>query len=445
MALIASAETQVASVESNATGAGGGYEENSDMVQTAIEQENGTIGSKQRVRQTVASTISRPENFEADIARCYKKLLEEHPDEDKQRLKNKCREMYSEKPVQSRAENRCNSINAELRKELELALEKARSADDEDLERIKEHIHKIKEKIEENKRICWQPAVVRAVETSSRPECELQYQRMKKNLEILKDKLAAYEGSDIAELERHIQDYEQEIREKAKECSREQQSEGEEIATEWIEEETEPSSIATYYQAKMDTILSKEDSIDGQIRSLKTLRERIDEMIRQLLEKKESIEADDFSGLVEKFRVRPKEIIADEVGIEAENKEITKTIDDKDIRIKALKEKVMLKVDDVEVEASDVELSDKIKIEDMELKALPDKIKERVKTRIRRVVLLKEKDRLKYQIKTQEKRKILGLIDAEAEKEIELDASSEEAEIIKEEKPWWYGISTASE
>ena len=413
--------------------------------------------------QTAVQTVA---SFEESVKKCFEEQKKKNPDKDDESLWAECKKrFYAPKVVHAVASRvpipECEKINSDLKKELKEVLEKYELAKKEgnaekDLSEIQDYIKRLRKKIEDNKARCWQPEIIKAVQTNVKQECEIEYERLRNELAGLYKKLELNKKENIVdeELKKQIAELEKKIQDKNKECFKQPEPVRvtpsnmvvETTRTGRLNTAIKPENIATYYQAELDSILSKKESLDEQIASLKALRKKIDDMILELFKKKNSVRAESFNGLVEEFNIKPDEIIADDVKVKATNKEIIKKIEDKEVKIKTTGKKVLLNVDDFEVKVPEVKLKDRIQINDVELKVLPDKILRKIKKeKVKDAEINKEGEKLVYNIKTEEERKILGLFKVKAEKKLKFDATTENANLIKEEKPWWYGLSTSAE
>jgi len=447
---------------------------------------NPTVPATNMPNIPVAVPAPNPDSsaaFVNEVEVCYKKLKQENPNEKEDNLWTKCKIMLQPQPAvpvitpqpttstpassalatttpTTGLTQQCEFASEQLMNELNNAVQKydiikKEGRSEQETKEIQDYISRIKEKIKYKKNNCWNTAA-QVASTSARPECEIVNDNLKKELEegYMKTAIAQKEGNEerINDINAYMAQLKNKVQKNRESCWNTKTTDGKTnvvaatsvaVSASWIEAETKPSDVATYYQTKMDGILTEEKTIDSQIMQLKDLKNKIDAMIEELIKKKEIIGADEFNGLVEEFKVSSTEISADDMKFDSVNKEFVKNIGDKSVSIKQGADNVVLTVDNVEVNASASEfaITDKIKEEDIELKALPDKIKGHTKGDIKAVEILKEKDKLVYTVKTEEERKLLGIITVTAEKTTILDASSENADLIKEEKPWWYGIS----
>lgn len=335
---------------------------------------------------TAGLQLTSTSTVESQVNECLRKEKTKNPDGSENDAWMKCKSLYPNPIVTASGElaPECDKMNYQLEQEFEAALKKAEIAKQEkrleqDIEEIQKYISNLKEKIEQNKKTCWQPQVVKAVSAEA----------------------PTVVGTTISS-----------------------------------------GNVVTYYQVEMEKILNEKQSVNDQITSLKELRNKIDSMIKELIEKQQSatIQAKEFTGIVEEFKIKPQEIKVGDVTVST-NKELVKEIDNQEVKIRPTESKVLLNVGNTQASTTQqVAVSDKIKVGDIELKALPDKVN--VKGDIKNVEIVKEGDKLVYQVKSEQDRKILGLIAVKAETNSQFDASTPQATLIKEEKPWWFIISS---
>jgi uncharacterized membrane protein YkoI len=84
--------------------------------------------------------------------------------------------------------------------------------------------------------------------------------------------------------------------------------------------------------------------------------------------------------------------------------------------------------------------NEKLIVNDKEVKITPKQLIEKLVVKNPtdlKVELTSENDKPIYQIKSVEKRNLLFLIPVKVEREVTVDATTEQAEKIKEVKPWW--------
>lgn len=359
---------------------------------TATSASGGGTGSG---ASPTATTATQPQVTTADLPtstaesqvnECLKKEKTKNPDGSENDAWMKCKDLYPNPTVTAFGgqASECDKMNYQLEQEFEAALKKAEIAKQEkrsekDIEEIQKYVSNLKVKIEQNKKACWQPQVVKAVSAE---------------------------------------------------------------APTLVGTTTSSGNVVTYYQIEMEKILNEKQSVNDQITSLKELRDKIDNMIKELIEKQQSatIQAKEFTGIVEEFKIRPQEIKVGDVTVST-NKELVKEIDNQEVKIRPTESKVLLNVGNTQASTTQqVVVSDKIKVGNIELKAMPNKVN--VKGDIKNVEIVKEGDKLVYQVKSEQDRKILGLIAVKAETNSQFDASTPQATLIKEEKPWWFIISS---
>ncbi|MCK4521481.1 MAG: hypothetical protein KAU20_02825, partial [Nanoarchaeota archaeon] len=98
--------------------------------------------------------------------------------------------------------------------------------------------------------------------------------------------------------------------------------------------------ITDYYKLKISNIM-EETNTEQQIKELKGLRTEIDKLIEGLIKSKDEIKTEDISELVTEVKIRPNEIIADNVVIRTTEKNMLIKINRKNLRIKPTKTQVI--------------------------------------------------------------------------------------------------------
>jgi uncharacterized membrane protein YkoI len=340
----------------------------------------------------------QPTNVVNPIEECVKKVMADNTDLEENDAQIKCKESYKP-PVASTStavaqpmptvSQECGQNNMLLKQEMDNALMKAAEIQKEvgDLKDVQDYISKIKEKLDYNMKSCWGTAQ-----------------------QIITPQPTVTSA----------------------------------VAPTAITADASASDVTAYYQKEMQNIINKVPSVENQITSLKELRTKIDTMIEELLNNKETIDASDFGGLVDEFNVKPNEITAGDVSLETTDKEIVKNFNGQDMKIKPGKDNVMMNYGGMDVKARQISVGDKIKIDDIELKAMPDKIKKKFAGNVNSAELMKENGKLVYNVKTEENRKLFGLFNIKAQTNSKFDATDENAPLLNEEKPWWFALSSGA-
>jgi len=203
--------------------------------------------------------------------------------------------------------------------------------------------------------------------------------------------------------------------------------------------------ITEYYKKKMDRIVTSEEKIDNKISELKELRAEIDRLIESLLKNKDEIRLEEISSIVETVEIRPMEIKADNVAVTAVNKKIGIKVNKKDLKIMPTETQVIIQDGNREIKASELSIKNEIlNVGNSEVKLTASDVVEKIKVEPKEIELKEENAKAVYKIRVDEDRKLLGFIPVKAEKDLTVDATNKNAEIIKEEYPWWVFMTTKS-
>ena len=201
--------------------------------------------------------------------------------------------------------------------------------------------------------------------------------------------------------------------------------------------------ITDYYKRRIAEIATEEINIDRKVTVLKELRDEIDRLIEELIKSKDAISTREVSGLVTKIQVRPGEVKMDEVAVKTVDKSVVARINDKDLEIKPARAQVIINDGDLEIKAPELSIeNDVLRVGNSEVKLVPSTVLEKIKVEPKEIELIEENSRAVYKIKTDEKRKLLGLIPVKVENTITVDAANTDSEIIKEKRPWWAFLTT---
>jgi hypothetical protein len=201
--------------------------------------------------------------------------------------------------------------------------------------------------------------------------------------------------------------------------------------------------ITDYYKRRIAEIVAKEAEIDRQIASLKELRDEIDRLIEELIKSKDKISASEVSGLVTKIEVRPGELKMDKAVVKTVAKSVIARVNNKDLEIMPTERHVVIRDENLEVKAPELSIENEVlRTGNFEVKVMPSTVIEKIQVEPKELELKEEDAKAVYKIKSDESRKLLGFIPVKVEKTLTVDAANAEAEIIKEEKPWWTFLTT---
>ncbi|MFC1958060.1 hypothetical protein ACFLVQ_00645 [Chloroflexota bacterium] len=201
--------------------------------------------------------------------------------------------------------------------------------------------------------------------------------------------------------------------------------------------------ITDYYRYRIAEISAEEAEIERQIASLKELRGEIDRLIEELIKSKDEISTEELSGLVTKIEVRPGEVKMDNAVVKTVAKSVMVRVNSKDLEIKPTVKNVIIRDKNLEVQAAKLSIEDEVlKAGDFEVKVMPSTVIEKIRVEPKEIRLEEEDARAVYKIKTDESRKLLGLIPVNVEKTLTVDALDTEVGTVDEEGPWWAFLTT---
>jgi hypothetical protein len=201
--------------------------------------------------------------------------------------------------------------------------------------------------------------------------------------------------------------------------------------------------ITDYYRFRIAEIMTEDVDVDEQIENLKKLRNEIDRLIEELIKSKDEIRADEVRGLVEVIEVRPGEVQMDKVVVKTVDKRVVARVNDKDVEIKPMEAQVVIHDENLVVKAPELIIENEVlRTANAEINLMPSTIMERIRIEPEEIELREENAKAVYRIRTNERRKLFGLIPLNVENTLTVDAENTEVDIIKEEKPWWAFFTT---
>lgn len=201
--------------------------------------------------------------------------------------------------------------------------------------------------------------------------------------------------------------------------------------------------ITDYYRLRIAEIAIEEVAIEKQIASLKELRSEIDKLIEELIKSRAEISTEEVSGLVERIEVRPGEVKMDKVVVKTVDKSVVVRIDNRELAIKPTEAQVIIHDGNLEIKAPELSIENEVlRVGTSEVKLSPGVAIEEIKLQPVEMELKEENATAVYKIKTDESRKLLGLIPMKVKKTLTVDATNTKAEVIEEESPWWAFLTT---
>lgn len=201
--------------------------------------------------------------------------------------------------------------------------------------------------------------------------------------------------------------------------------------------------ITDYYRFRIAEIMTEDVDVDEQIENLKKLRNEIDRLIEELIKSKDEIRADEVRGLVEVIEVRPGEVQMDKVVVKTVDKRVVARVNDKDVEIKPMEAQVVIHDENLVVKAPELIIENQVlRTANAEINLMPSTIMEKIRIEPEEIELREENAKAVYRIRTNERRKLFGLIPLNVKNTLIVDAENTKVDIIKEEKPWWAFFTT---
>jgi len=198
--------------------------------------------------------------------------------------------------------------------------------------------------------------------------------------------------------------------------------------------------ISGYYKEKVQILMEKAEGIDQKIATLKDVRKEIDAMIGELIRKKQDLNLSEMEGIVDKIKVTPNKISADNVDVMVTDKKIKIKFKDRELELENEGGKVTLKDGNFNATAEELSVSPdgNLSFKDKDIKTLPRELMAKLKGDAKKIeIKLDNEDRPVYRVTAYEAKNLLGFIPVTVEKEVIVDASSDDATVIEETRPWW--------
>lgn len=274
------------------------------------------------------------------------------------------------------------------------------------------------------------------------------------NLEKYKDKMAYLESTlssqdnteeRISAIKADIETVRQYVARYQAECNERVSSNLGNLVSEAVKEkEGGASEIVAYYKTRLSAVISSGSDTGTQIQQLKQLRDEIDAMIRDLIEKQQSIDASEVSSVVSEIKVTPGEISADEVRVVASDKKIVAVLKNNPVEITNNGNSVMLDSDGISAEADELMITNEtILVGNSEVGISPSTVVSSLNIVPKKIEIIEEGNRSVYKIRADERRNMLGLIAINMEKKVSVDGMN--GSVISQEMPWWSFLTTANE
>jgi len=204
--------------------------------------------------------------------------------------------------------------------------------------------------------------------------------------------------------------------------------------------------IVDYVKEKTaQVILQAQPSAEAQLEKVKEIKQETTLMAKELIRSQNRVSVKELQPVIEKFIFEPGKIKLEneETKITVpEAKKIEVGVKNKSIELLVSNNNLSLKEGETmaETKLPLIVENEKLIVNDKEVKITPKQLIEKLVVKNPtdlKVELTSENDKPIYQVKSVEKRNLLFLIPVKVEREVTVDATTEQAEKIKEVKPWW--------
>jgi len=205
-----------------------------------------------------------------------------------------------------------------------------------------------------------------------------------------------------------------------------------------------PSSgeeINTYYQAKMDKIVSGKN-VDTQIKDVSALKSEVSGLVNNFIKNRKEVEATELKGLIKKIDVAPGQIKADNITVTTTDKKIFTDLGNQAVSIEPNQNQVTINDQNIKVETKEnISITDnKMQVGDAEVKVAASSIADNLNITPQTVSLQSDNGQATYEMKLQEPRKLFGLFSVNLTKTITADAK--DGKVLSEKLPWYSFLTT---
>jgi len=204
--------------------------------------------------------------------------------------------------------------------------------------------------------------------------------------------------------------------------------------------------IVDYVKEKTaQVILQAQPSAEAQLEKVKEIKQETTLMAKELIRSQNRVSVKELQPVIEKFIFEPGKIKLENEETKItlpEAKKIEIGVKNKSIELLVSNNNLSLKEGETmaETKLPLIVENEKLIVNDKEVKITPKQLIEKLVVKNPtdlKVELTSENDKPIYQVKSVEKRNLLFLIPVKVEREVTVDATTEQAEKIKEVKPWW--------
>ncbi len=204
---------------------------------------------------------------------------------------------------------------------------------------------------------------------------------------------------------------------------------------------TSGHEIDNYYKAKVEKIINSKDTT-SQLQQLQTLQTEIKDLVGNFIKSRKEVESTELGSLVKKIDIQPGEIKADDVTVSTNDKKIFIGLGNKPVSVEPTAGEVTMQDQNIHVGVSGgVSIKDNVlTVGNISVNFAPSSIAEKNNIIPKEVTLQENNGKAVYEMKTNEIRKLFGLISVNLAKTVTADAGN--GEILTEKLPWYSFITT---
>jgi len=205
---------------------------------------------------------------------------------------------------------------------------------------------------------------------------------------------------------------------------------------------TSGHEIDDYYKAKVETIINSNKDATSQLQQLQTLQTEVKDLVGNFIKSRKEVESTELGGLVKKIDIQPGEIKADDVTVSTNDKKIFIGLGNKPVSVEPTAGQVTMQDQNIHVGVSGgVSIKDNVlSVGNVKVNFAPSSIAEKNNIIPKEVTLQENNGKAIYEMKTNETRKLFGLISVNLAKTVTADAGN--GNILTEKLPWYSFITT---
>jgi DNA-binding transcriptional MerR regulator len=198
--------------------------------------------------------------------------------------------------------------------------------------------------------------------------------------------------------------------------------------------------ISVYYKTRLEKTTTAKGE-EKQIEELKALRDEIDGLITNLIKSRKELEVSELNTLVKEVKVSPGEIKADNVTVKTTEKKMLVNVGDRPVSIEPTASQVLIRDKGLEVKTDEATIKENVlSVGGVKVKMSASEVAEKLNLAPKSVELKEENARAVYNMKIEERRKLLGFIPFNIQKTVAADAAN--GNVLTERLPWYSFLTT---